>query len=324
MPDRAAHPQTFEQSADERQVGRLVRGCAGGHRPVQEHVPAQRGDRPRIVEDDLGGGGAGQLQGAARPGPQPELHDRREGEPVADELPDLRAAGVLTGEQAVDPRLVVQVRRDDRGQRPGVGRRAGGGGDQIGEQVVERHRFAGPQLPDEQRAQRERVRSVGDEPGAVRGVLHRVVEQQRPVLAASELTTGEQLGDRDGGERGEPGTQVADALVQAAGRAAVGLCAGDIGKITEDGDAVGDAGRAAVVGRGCAGRPCAGRGRVPRRVERPDPAARRLQDQQTPTSARDLARGGGDQCPDLALVRADTGTVDLVRVGDELGGIAFG
>ncbi len=231
---------------------------------------------------------------------------------------------MLTGEQPVDPGLVVQVRRDDRGQRPGVGRGVGGGGDQIGEQVVERHRHTGAQLADEQRAQRERVRPVGDEPGTVRGVLHRVVEQQRPAFPAGELTAGEQLGDRDRGERGEPGTQVADALVQAAGRAAVGLRSTDIRKITEDGDAVTDAGRATVAGRGGARRGCVGPGCVPRRVERPDPAARRLQDQQAPTRVRDLARGGGDQCPDLALVRADTGTVDLVRVGDELGGIAFG
>ncbi len=67
--DRAADPQPLSHAADERQVGRLVRGRAGGDRPVQEHVPAQRGDLLRFVEDDLGGGGAGQLQGAALSGP---------------------------------------------------------------------------------------------------------------------------------------------------------------------------------------------------------------------------------------------------------------
>jgi hypothetical protein len=122
VPDGAPDPQPFQQAADERQVAGRVRRLGGPDLPLpgplqaQVQVPAEGGDRRRVVEGDVGRDRPGQLQRPALPGPQAELQHRRERQPVADQLPHLAAAGLLAAEQRIDARLFMQVGRDDGGE----------------------------------------------------------------------------------------------------------------------------------------------------------------------------------------------------------------
>ena len=183
-------------------------------------VPGQRGDPLRVRQRDLDGGGPGELQGAAHPGTQPELQDHLEGQPLGDQLPRVLRPGVLTREQPVHVLAAVQVGRDHGGQPLRRARL----GDHVRDQVVQVRRAAVVvQDRRDQRAEGEGVGAAGHEPGAVRRVLHRVVEQQRLALRVLELPAGEQLGDRDRGQAGQARAEEPGAVVHPARRAPVML-----------------------------------------------------------------------------------------------------
>src|SRR5690606_4937684 len=87
--------------------------------------------------------------------------------------------------------------------------------------------YAFGELLVDEGAQGELPGQAGDEARAVGRVLHRVVEDQRPApvalvrVLAGQLAAGEQLSDDAGGERGDTGAEMADALGLPAGRAPV-------------------------------------------------------------------------------------------------------
>ena len=94
-----------------------------------------------------------------------------------------RVAGAVPGQQPVHARLVVQVRRHDRGECLRVVH----GVQHVADQVVQPQRPAERgQFVRQQRAQRELVGGVRHVAGPVRGVLRRVVEQQRLALFGSQ------------------------------------------------------------------------------------------------------------------------------------------
>ena len=134
--DRAAGAQPLQQAAQEGQVASVVRRRADqrpGMPVAARRAHSARGLR-RVVERDLGGGGTGQLQGAAVPGAQPELHDGGEGQPLADQLPGLRGRRLSRRRAgASTPGPVVQVGRHHRGAAISGSRR---GRDHVGDQVV--------------------------------------------------------------------------------------------------------------------------------------------------------------------------------------------
>ncbi|WP_037774813.1 hypothetical protein, partial [Streptomyces pristinaespiralis] len=171
----------------------------------------------------------------------------------------------------------------------------------------------------------------------MRGVLHRVVEDQGPPAVASlavflgQLAAGEQLGDGHGRERGDTGTEEADSLGLTAGGAAVllgvlVLCAVLVPEFDEDA-AVRGLGDLVAVEEDLLG------------VEAPQPFTVALQDQDRrlvagapATAARPpgedppcllgrLTRGGRHQRPDPALGRAArrAAAVDLLRRADQGG-----
>ena len=176
--------------------------------------------RAGSVSGDLDGGGPGELQGAALPGAEPELQDHLERQPLGDQLPRVLRPGVLAGEQPVHVLAAVQVGRDHGGQPLRRARL----GDHIRDQVVQVRRAAAVvQDRRDERAEGEGVGAAGDEPGPVRRVLHRVVEQQRLALRVLELAAGEQLGDGDRGQAGQARAEEPGAVVHPAGRAPVVL-----------------------------------------------------------------------------------------------------
>ena len=287
-------------------------------RARDHEVPGEGGDPRRVVEDHLGGGGAGELQRAALPGAEPELQDHLEREPLADQPPGVRVALGFAGQQRVHLGAALQVRRDHGGQPLRVGRVR----DHVGDEVVQRGLPARVvvQHGREQRAEREGVRAAGDEPGAVGGVLHRVVEQER-LLRVRELAAGEQLGDGHRGQAGQARAEEPGALVHVAGRAAVPLGGAAafavVPQVAEDEDAVGPPPLARLVGAGVAGR-----------VERADAAAVGFEHQDHRGAALAgrarvgfLGRGG-DEGAHQALV-GDGGPVDLLRVADQVLRVSF-
>ena len=188
--------------------------------PRELEVPRERGDPLRVRQRDLDGGGPGELQGAAHPGTEPELEDHLERQPLGNQLPRVLRPGVLTREQPVHVLAAVQVGRDDGGQPLGRARL----GDHVRDQVVQVRRTAAiVQDRRDERAEGEGVGAAGDEPGAVRRVLHRVVEQQRLALRVLELPAGEQLGDGDRGQAGQARAEEPGAVVHPARRAPVML-----------------------------------------------------------------------------------------------------
>ena len=219
--DAAAHPEPLQDAPDQDHVPvrcRQVTGHRGGASELE--VPGERGDSRRVRQRDLDGGGPGELQGAAHPGTEPELEDHLEGQPLGDQPPRVLRPRVLTREQPVHVLAAVQVGRDDGGQPPGRARL----GDHVRDQVVEVRRAAAVvQDRRDERTEGEGVGAAGDEPGAVRRVLYRVVEQQRLALRVLELPAGEQLGDGDRGQAGQARAEEPGTVVHPAGRAPVVL-----------------------------------------------------------------------------------------------------
>lgn len=319
MPNPAARPDPLQQASDKGEIPVRRRQPLTHHQLAgqsQMQIAGQRRHPGGVGHRDLGGRCPRQLHRPAHPGPQSELHHGRERQTLPDQLPRPRVAGAPAGQQSVHTGLVVQVRRHDSGQGPGIVDRV----QHIADQVVQCERRPGlVQIVREQRAQRELVRGIGHVPRTVCGVLRRVVEEQRLALLRQQgdVTTGEQLRHRRRGERCQRRTQEADAVVHRTGRTAVVLRRTVRRLLVQDGE--GEPGvlqllriardRHPVRASGAVEHDDGQRIRATRRGGRPRQGVERL---------RRLGRCGRDEVPDTPFVPADTGPPDLVRGGDEL------
>ena len=221
MGDAAAHPEPLHDAPDQDHVPVRVRQLAHRcDRAPELEILRERGDPPRVRKRDLDGGGPGELQGAAHPGTEPELQDHLEGQPLGDQLPRVLRPRVLAREQPIHVLAAVQVGWDHGGQPLRRARLA----DHIRDQVVQVRRAAAVvQDRRDERTEGEGIGAAGDEPGAVRRVLYRVIEQERLALRVLKLTAGEQLGDGDRGQAGQARTEEPATVVHPACRAPVVL-----------------------------------------------------------------------------------------------------
>ncbi len=303
--DRAPVAEPFQQPPHERRVP--LRGLRLDHAgDLRVDVPRERRDPAGVGQRDLGDGGAGEVEGASLPGPQPELQDRLERQPLPDQLPRGGGAAGGLGEDRVHFGAFVQVRRDDRGQHPGLAGRRG----EVPDHLVQRRALPRLQPRVDQPPQRERVGAVRHEPGPVRRVLHGVVEQQRLAAArvGGQLPARHQLGDRHRRQRRQPRAEVPDALVHRARRAPV-LHRGVLGRLV-----VRDVGEDehAVVERAVP---------VPRRVERLHPVPG--EDGEAAYPRLDLRLRRRDERADALLLRPGGRPVDPLGDGDEVAGVAL-
>ncbi|WP_158685194.1 hypothetical protein [Streptomyces pristinaespiralis] len=86
-----------------------------------------------VRQAHFGGGGAGELQGAAEAGVEAELQDGVQREPFTDQFPRAAGDAFLAREETRHPVHVVQVRRHHGGEQPVLvdGRTAHQGRDQF-------------------------------------------------------------------------------------------------------------------------------------------------------------------------------------------------
>lgn len=224
VPDGSAGPQPLQEAAYVAEVavgaglGAVGQGdLAGGG---AQEVGDQAGDGVRAGEGDADGDGAGELQGAALPGLEAELHDGGERQALGDQFPGRAGAAAAAREQGVHAPEDMQVRRDDGGlDRLAVDHVC----DDVGRQVADGDRLLLGDTAGEQGAEGEGVRAAGHVSGAVGGILDGVVEEESLVLLAGrvQLTAGEQLGDGRGGQGCQAGAEITDGVEGATGGALV-------------------------------------------------------------------------------------------------------
>lgn len=237
MSDRAPGSQSLQKAPDEADEALGSGYGAVGEGDVTrcgaQGLPYEGRHRVGVRQGHVGGDGAGEFEGSALAGTQPELQGCGEGESLGDQLPGRFGASAAFRQEGVDALDDMEVGRDDGG--PYV-LPFGDLLDDVRREVVQRDGGVLVDAPGDQGAQREGVRAAGHVTGTMCGVLNGVVEQEGLVLPQflDELAAGEELSERGRGECGESGAQVADAVDGAAGGALVPIGRPVTGQVDDD------------------------------------------------------------------------------------------